>query len=171
MDPPAKDKLESANLSRLWDDLAGETVPAAKAVARLAAQPEKALALLKEKLRPAEVPDRKKILKLIDDLDDDTFVVRETAMRDLEKTLPPSVGLLREALATTQSLEIKNRLQRLLEPFEEETSLERLRQRRVLQAIERMNTAEARKLLETLAKGPKGVELTDEAATALRRRK
>jgi hypothetical protein len=171
VNPPTKDELTLADRTALWDDLGGDAVTAAKVVARLAARPDKAVPLLKEKLRSGEIPDRKKILKLIDDLDDETFAVREDATRALEKSLPGTAALLREALRTTESLEVKVRLQRLLEPLEDELSNDRLRLRRALQALERMHTPEAKTLLETLAKNPSGLDLADEAAAALRRRK
>jgi hypothetical protein len=170
-DAQAGDELTAAALNKLWDDLASDAPVAAKAVARLTRQPDKAVALLKEKLRPPEIPDRKKILKLIDDLDDDAFEVREKATGELEKSLPAAAGLLREVMAKTRSLEVKVRLERLLEPADEAAVADRLRQRRAVQALERMKAAEARALLETLAKRAATSDLADDAAAALRRMK
>jgi hypothetical protein len=166
---PLPEKLKPAELEGLWKDLADDqAATAARAVALLAARPQQAAALLKEQLKPPPRPDRARLRKLIDRLDDDAYAEREEASKELEKTLPGSAALLREALAATSSTEVRLRLKRLLAPYEGAGAPDRLRERRAVLALERMNTAEARALLETLTRSG-GPALAEEAAATLRR--
>jgi hypothetical protein len=75
---------------------------------------------------------------------------------------------LREALQGTPTEELRRQATRLLEKM---TSLsnERLRHVRAVEALEYMGTPEARKLLETVAKGAPEARLTHEAKASLER--
>jgi HEAT repeat protein len=96
--------------------------------------------------------DPKRVAKLIDDLGNDAFAVREQATKDL-RNLGPSIGpALRKAIEATDNLEAKRRLQRLLEAAGKSTAPELLRVGRALEALELMSEPEAREALKTLEK-------------------
>jgi hypothetical protein len=160
--------LKPKVVAELWEDLAKESGAAARAGFLLSAHPTHVVPFLKEKFKSPETPDRKKLLKLVDDLDDDLFDVREAAMKELAKTLPHSAAVLREALAKASSAEVKRRLDDLLAPLARATPAETLRHRRIVQVLERMRTREARALLQTLGQSP-NLDLAEDAAGALRR--
>jgi hypothetical protein len=69
------------------------------------------------------------------------------------------------------SAEVKRRAEVILEKYRAglSASPEGLRLVRSVEVLEHLGTAEARTLLETLAKGPAGAELTVEAKAALER--
>ena len=156
-----------------WDDLAA--VDAAKAYAaidRLAADPAKALPLLRQKLTPVIV-DPKWLAARLAELDHKKFTVREAAMRELEKVADAVESELRRALEKPPPLEVRNRLLQVLKHAEAvQTSVPptALVQRlRALAVLERIGSEEARALLCDLAAGAADARLTQEAAAALRR--
>jgi hypothetical protein len=158
-------------LDKLWADLQGVEAGAGyRAVAVLSAHPAEALAFLKGKLRPVPEPDRQRLQKLIADLDGHKFSVRERAAAELAKQVETAEPLLRQALAGRPSLELRRRVERLLEPLEGPAlPPERRRTWRALLAVERMGTAEARALLGELARGSDGAFQTVEARRSLAR--
>ena len=82
---------------------------------------------------------------LVADLDRDTFAVREKASQELEKLGESVVGALRAKLADRPALELRQRLERLLDKFDGKgLSAEQLRAVRAVQVLEHMGTAEAK---------------------------
>src|SRR5262249_32595872 len=87
----AKARLEVAapsakELEFLWTDLVGnDAARAYRAGWTLASAPEQALTLLTEKLQPVGEADAKRMTRLISDLDDANFAVRQTATQALTK--------------------------------------------------------------------------------------
>src|SRR5205823_1950115 len=79
--------LTASETERLWADLAGaDAAKAYRAVCTLGAVPEASLPLLREHLRPPPPPapvDTRKLARLLTDLDDNTFRVRQQASREL----------------------------------------------------------------------------------------
>jgi hypothetical protein len=67
------------------------------------------------------------------------------------------------------SLEVRQRIGRLLEQLEPEHSPPQLRLLRVVEAVEQMRTPKARQLLETWSKGIPTARLTREAKASLKR--
>src|SRR5262249_43418005 len=107
---------------------------------------------------------------LIRDLDSRRFGVRERATAALAKQIEQAEPLLREALARQPSLELRRRIERLLEPLARHVPTpERLRAIRALLAVERAGTGEGRALLERLSRGGAEGWLTREARAALQR--
>ncbi len=161
----------SRDLERLWDEL-GDADGAAgyRAVAVLAGHPALALPLLRARLRPEPELDRVRLARLLADLESRRFAVREGAATELERMAEAAEPLLREVLAGRPSLEMRRRLERILQPLEERVpSPARLRGLRALLAAERMATSEARAFVESLAGGSAGAWLTREAKQALGR--
>jgi hypothetical protein len=127
-------------------------------------------AFLEKQLRPATELDTKPILRLIADLDNDEFSVRQKASRELEKLGPEAEPVFRRTLEGEVSPEARRRLTKLLEqPLLPITSVEVLQNLRCVAVLERIGSPEARKVLERLAKGAPLAPLTREAKTALNR--
>src|SRR5262249_6432375 len=79
-------KLSPEQLGALWDDLKGKDAAAAyRAVWKFAAGGQRAVSFLGERLRPAPRGDAKRIARLIADLDNKRFAVRQGATTALEK--------------------------------------------------------------------------------------
>jgi WD40 repeat protein len=152
-----------------WADLDKQDAEQAyRAVRRLAASP----AALRDRLRPVEVVDEKRVVRLIADLDGDTFTRREQAAGELEALGEGALPACRKALEGQPAPELRRRLEALLDKqawAEWDVTPERLRETRALEALELAGTAEARRILEQLAAGVAGARRTEEARAALRR--
>jgi hypothetical protein len=130
------------------------------------AVPDQATALLAKELRPARVPDAKRMELLIADLDSEMFKVRDQATRELEKLGDVVAPALRQALAANPTLERKQRLESLLEKF---SSSQRLCTLRAVQVLEQLGTRPSRELLARLAEGVPEALVTREARAAAQR--
>jgi RNA polymerase sigma factor (sigma-70 family) len=161
--PPA---LESE-----WGDLLGDdAMKAHRAGWALAAAPKQALPLLREVLKPVKPADEKRIAQLIKDLDADDFDAREKASAELEKIGEPAAPALRKALEGTPTAELRIRATQLLDKFGGKVvSADALRRERALEVLEHVGGAEARALLEEIAKGAPEAALTQQAKAALTR--
>jgi WD40 repeat protein len=140
-----------------------------KAQQTLASAPRSALEFLRRRLRPVVAPEPELVQRLIADLDSESYPVRERAMRQLEQLGDGTEVYLRRALRQRPSLELRRRVERLLETLTS-TSPRHLRDGRLLEVLEWLDTAESRRLLEELAGGAADVWLTCEAKAALKRR-
>src|SRR5262249_22632415 len=108
--------------------------------------------------------------RLLADLESDQFPVRNRASRELEALAELAEPELRAALAGKPSLELRGRLQKLLETLEQRTpSGAQLHALRALEVLEYMRTEEAQQLLTALAKGAPEARFTQEAKAALAR--
>jgi hypothetical protein len=163
-------ELSQPELETEWSALRGEDAAKAhRAVWLLAADPKHALPLLKEQLRPVPAGEEKQLARLIAQLDDDSFEVREKATQELAK-LPGAESALRKALDGTASAEVRERARFALEARERaESSAEWAAALRALEVLEQLGTPEARDWLRTLAKGEPRARLTQEAKAALKR--
>jgi RNA polymerase sigma factor (sigma-70 family) len=162
--PPPKD------LDTAWTDLAAPDAKVGFAAIRfLTERPAASLPLLAEKLKPVLVPDRAALRSLLERLDSPRFAEREKATKELAALADAAEADLREA-AASGSAEVRSRLGPVLAGLEP-TKLtgERLRAARAVEALERIGTAEARKLLTALARGAPGARLTRDAKEALAR--
>jgi WD40 repeat protein len=158
----------------LWDDLASDDARKAyQAVHALAAGRTLAVPFLKARMQPI-VADPKRIARLIADLDDDAFAVRERATAELEKMGTLARPALTKALATKPPLEARRRIQGLLDRLmdhvlESIVPGECLRTLRALEVLERIGTPEARQVLRAMADGTPEAWLTQEAKAAQER--
>ena len=158
-----------AELEGLWADLSGKDAARAyRALGRLALSPDVALPRLRACLRPAAAGYRQHLGRLVKDLDDDEFAVREKASEELAKLGADAEWALREALRGRPSAELRRRAERLL-ARRPALAPERLRELRALELLERLESPEARALLERLAQGDADAPLTRDAKAALRR--
>jgi hypothetical protein len=164
-------ELSGPALEAEWADLAGDDAfKAHKALWALASAPKQSLPLLREVLKPVKPADDKRIAQLIKDLDADDFDARETASAELEKVGEPAGPALKKALEGTPSAELRLRVTRLLERFGGQVvSADMRRRERAMEALEQMGGAEAKALLEEIAKGAPEAALTQEAKAAVKR--
>jgi RNA polymerase sigma factor (sigma-70 family) len=161
--------LPEGDANRLWAALASDNSAAAfAAVRKLAADPERAAALLREHLQPAPPLDEARLRRLLADLDADRFPVRKQAAVELTKLAPDVEAALRRAWEGAASDEVRTSLGKILATLAVPTGAN-LRERRSLEAREQAGSPSAVELLETLAKGAPSARLTDEAAAALKR--
>jgi WD40 repeat protein len=153
-----------------WRDLAADGSASYAAVWKLALSPKQSVPLLREKIRPAKAVDATNVPRWVADLDDDDFAVREKATKSLRGVGEAARPALEKALAHSPSAEVRSRAGSLLAKLDDEVpGAEELRELRGLEALEAIGTAEARGVIEGLAKGPPGTRLTREAKAALER--
>ena len=165
-----KQALTSADLEKCWADLLSEDGPTVNgAFWDLAMAPKQSIPFIHEQMRPLFGGDAQRAAKLIVDLDDDSFDVREHASAALAAMGPTIAPLLTHALAATQSAEVRHRLRELLTKSKETIPWERERLRvfRALTALQESAAPAGRELLEETAKGAVEPELRQAAREAL----
>jgi RNA polymerase sigma factor (sigma-70 family) len=161
---------DAAGLAALWADLAStDAHQAYRAYQLLLAAGDPAVSVLRANLRPAAAADPRQIARLVADLDHERFVVRDQATRELRALGPLAQPALNAALAANPPLELRRRLESLLESCDLAKSPRQLREVRAVEVLEHLGTPAARKLLEALAGGATEARLTQEAKAALRR--
>jgi WD40 repeat protein len=165
-------KLKTAALSpkELRDSraaLAGDDAAQAyRAIWSLTAAPEQTLPLLKEHLRPLPGADPKETARRIADLDNDHFDVREKAQKELGEQGELVESALRKTLDERPSLEVRRRIEQLLEKLNTPRTLQEYR---AIEVLERIGTSEAEKVLKEVAQGAPAARLTQEAKASLDR--
>ncbi len=164
--------LAGPSLEGEWTDLAGDDgLKVHKAVWELASDPKESLPLLRSVLKPVAEGDEKRIAQFVKDLDSDDFDTREKASAELARVGEPAAPALRKALEGTPSAEMRVRITHLLDGFGgKAASADVVRRERAMEVLEHIDGAEAKALLEELAKGAPEAALTREAKAALKRR-
>jgi WD40 repeat protein len=168
---PLRAGLGAGGLDGLWTDLAGDDAGKAfEVILALSADPKQVTPFLRERLRPA-VPVAPAVLdRWIADLQSDKYSERAKASEALEKLGDLAVPSLTKVLAGRPTLEARRRAEKLLDRLTGgPLSGEQVRLVRALEVLERQGTAEARGVLETLARGAPGALPTREAQAALDR--
>jgi hypothetical protein len=164
-------ELQQARSELLWE-LLGErdAAKAYLAICVLTGRPVEAVALIGKDLEPApvvtDVPAE--IRRLIARLDAASFREREAAAKSLVDFGPETEALLKAALASKPSLEVRLRLERILESLRE-PSPQQIRGIRAIEILERVGSVEAQRLLRRLASGRPGHPLTEDARATLGR--
>jgi RNA polymerase sigma factor (sigma-70 family) len=159
---PSRRELEAC-----WADLGGaDAVRAYRAIRVLAGAPVPGVAFLAERLKPVRAADPGRMRTLIADLGSGEFARREKAGKQVEQLGFAAEPALRQTLAGRPSLEVRRRVQRLLEKL---GGVPTLRVTRAVEALELMASAEARRHLQALARGAGESRLTLEARAALQR--
>jgi WD40 repeat protein len=163
--------LSDSELESLWGDLAGEEgVAVHRAVWALAAAPGAAAFLERRLLPPIPPAEPGRFEQLLADLDSPRYAVREQATQLLRRYGPLAEPALRRRLAEQPGAEPRRRVQQLLTRLTEPAAAnERLQAQRGVEVLERIGTAEARRLLKELAQGAAEHWLTQEAREALTR--
>jgi RNA polymerase sigma factor (sigma-70 family) len=163
-------ELTAKALASLWHDLGDADAGIAdRAIWRLVAAPKQALPLLQKNLPPTPAPDPA-WRAWVKDLGSEKFAVRDKASRDLEALEEQAYPLLKEALAASPPLEMRQRIERLLDRLKYPlTSPKMIRAVRAVEILEHIGTAQARQVLYELAQGGPGARLTEEARASLQR--
>jgi WD40 repeat protein len=157
-----------AEIDACWTDLLKDDPRTAyAAINRLVAAPAKTLSLLRKHLHPVTI-DAQWLEERLTALDSDEFAIREKATRDLTAIAEAIEPRLRRAMTKDTSLEMRRRLQAILEtPRHLAPPAETVRRLRAVAVLEGLATEEARALLRELAKGEAGDRLTRAAKEAL----
>lgn len=163
---PALVNLTEEQLAALGRDLVdGDSAKAYKAVRLLANSPQGVAYL-----QPKEDANAARVKKLIVQLDDDEFEVRDKAHKELEGMGTAVFPLLRNVLRNQPSPEVKAHIIQILGPSkDQESPTELLRSQRTMEALEFAGTADALKALKALASGDVKDSLVQEAKAALAR--
>ncbi|MHB1422290.1 MAG: sigma-70 family RNA polymerase sigma factor [Gemmataceae bacterium] len=160
-------RLSAEKLDSCWTDLAhADAARAYRSIVALTGSPKETVAFLKERLSPVKAIEQKRVTLLVAALDSDQFVERDKAMTELEKLGLAVEPALREALKAKPSLEIRRRIEAILEKL---AAAPRLRFLRALEVVEHIATPEARQLLESLSQGTAELWPTRDAKASLAR--
>lgn len=164
--------LPAADRAGAWDRLGSQPAKeATKTMAALAADPDGAVALLSERMKPAPAAEPATLDRIFRELDNPAFAVREKASRELADLGPGAVAGVRERLAKTSSAEVRGRAEAFLKKYTaEDLTPDRVRYLRALEVLSAANTPAARRLVESLAGGAADVWATEAARQALRGR-
>jgi WD40 repeat protein len=152
---PPTDKLDTERLNALWSDLRSEdAVRAYQAMGVLARHPIESVPFLRKTIMPRPEPEPELLAGLIAMLDEEDFALREKASTELGLIGFRAEPALRRALQGKPSPEVRRRLKELVAQLEERSSgPEKIRLIRTVEALERMGTPDARKLLQDLQAG------------------
>jgi RNA polymerase sigma factor (sigma-70 family) len=164
--------LPGGEREKLWTALLDVDTPEGyRAFYTMIASPGQAVPFLRERLRPAPAVDARRIARLIAQLGDERFAVREKASAGLAQLGDVAEPALRKAQADPQtSAEARQRIKHLLErPVEQILSRPQRRALRAVDVLEQVGTPEARDVLQQLAHGADQSALTRAAKAALRR--
>jgi WD40 repeat protein len=146
--------LTDRELERLWQDLGGRDAEKAyRAIWALVGQPGRVGPFLKRKLgAPGATPAR--VRRLIAELDSDEFTTREKASRELQRLGQLVRPALRHALDRRPSLEATSRIEGLLRKLQgDDLGPAEVRISRALEVLARVDTPQARRLLEEFTGG------------------
>jgi RNA polymerase sigma factor (sigma-70 family) len=166
--PAVADWNDRRAADQLWNDLRGDDAARAyRALCLLTRTPAESVTFLKEQLGQMTPLDPKRVEKLIANLDSPQFETRNMAHQELRNLGSAAEPFLRQALANQPPLEARRRMEKLLEdlPLSAGTRVVL----RSVELLERLGTAEARQLLETVAGGLPQGQATHEARAALYR--
>jgi WD40 repeat protein len=155
-----------------WADLAGDNAAKAyQAISHLSALPDSTVKFLQKHLKPTQPVAAGRIDKLITDLDDQQFEVRQKASAELERLGELTVPAARKILQGKPTAETRRRLEQLLSDVDSRIYLagDRLQTLRAIEVLERIGSADARQLLQKLANGGSGSLQTEQAIESLKR--
>jgi RNA polymerase sigma factor (sigma-70 family) len=162
---------KDAEVRACWEELAGsDAAKAFDAILALAADPAQTLLFLQPRLKTAPPVDGKRAQLLIAQLDGEQYKVRENAAAELRQMGEQVLPLLEKTLAANPPLELRRRLEAVREYLSSLTLTgDRLRLVRSVEVLESIGSAQARKVLQSLADGPTWALETQTAQAALRR--
>src|SRR5262249_40887790 len=136
----------------------------------LAADPVEAVATVKAHLKWTPPPSNDDVDRLVAQLDAEAFAARKAAAHELDRLGGLAVPRGRETPPRVQSAEVRRRLEGFLGENDRPGRLTgcRLQERRALELLEAVRTADARGALEQMAGGGDN-SLARDAAAALKR--
>ncbi|HKB04152.1 MAG TPA: hypothetical protein VKD90_18155 [Gemmataceae bacterium] len=162
--------LPAADRAAAWERLGSQAAKEAlKVMAALVADPDGAVTLIGERLKPVAAADPAALDRIFRDLDAASFAAREKASRELAELGVGAVAGARERVAKAQSAEVRGRAEAFLKKFAaEDLTPDRVRYLRALDVLAAADTPAARQLVERLAGGAAEVWETEAARQALR---
>ncbi len=171
--PRSAVKHSSGRLEKLWNELAGEDAAKAyRAVLDLAAAPEQSVPLLRQRLAAAAAikVDSERIARLLTQLDSAEFELREKASQSLQELGILAEPALRRALRDKPSLEVRRRLEQILDKLESGARPpDQLQILRAFEVLELIGSSEAEQVLRERSQGSPDSWLTHEAKASLAR--
>jgi WD40 repeat protein len=164
---PMTDEELTKQWARLLDK---DAVTAFDAIARLIDDPDRTVPFVNRQLAAEKSFDDAVIDRLIANLDAPVFKVRDEASRELAKLGWAAEQAMRKVLEAKPSVEVEDRLKRLIENLpEEKFDPISVFASRVTELLERVASPASRDLLTELAKGPASARITREANASLKR--
>ncbi len=164
-------ELSPEQLNAEWERLGSDADQAYQALWALVARPEQSVPLIRDRLPPVPPTDPDRLARLVTDLGSPRFTVRETATSELAQLGDRAGAGVRRAVLEASSPEVRRRAEALLEKLDPISSHEQLRGLRCVEALEKINSPEARKVLRGLAGGSRDSRLTRAAQASLDRMK
>jgi RNA polymerase sigma factor (sigma-70 family) len=162
--PPGK--LAEVDQAKLWKALAdADAAKAFQAICELIARPAEAVPIVENGWKSLPRATVQQMQKWIDDLDSKQFPVRDKATAELQRYGFSHEALLSQARDKASSLELRRRLDQLLDRQDPE----KLRRTRMLEVLERIGIGPARRLLQEFADQAEDTELSREAGAGLKR--
>jgi WD40 repeat protein len=172
-----RQQSEALDVGTHFKRLAGEDAERAYAsMWALLSDPEKTVSFLGDQNNLFARTDARAIQQWVEDLDSDEFAKRERASQELGLRLDEVESRLKKALQGRPSLELRRRINQLLEERGTGPTGRELQRLRVVEILERLAAQDAdatrlaaTTLLEKLAAGPAGARPTQEAKASLDR--
>jgi hypothetical protein len=163
-------RLSERALQDAWALFAGpDPAPVHARIWALVEAPAQAVAFLKGRLRPAATPART-VAQMVAELNHPRYRVRAKATADLQRLGERVRPALTKVLGGDPPLETRRRIEKVLQELgDSQRTPEDLRALRALEVLERIDTPEARGVLEALAGGDAAALITVEARAALAR--
>jgi hypothetical protein len=154
-----------------WDVLANQDAErAGRAVGLLIRQGDAAVSSLGRMLEPVRALAGQDFSRLLGELDDPRFAVRERASRELARAEHAAVPLMQSALRRGVSEEARRRLGQLTDRLAgREPPGDLLQRLRAVEVLEHIGTPAAKRLVRQLAAGAPNARLTEEAESTLSR--
>jgi WD40 repeat protein len=166
---PLSDAMRrETDAAKLWIAMcAGKGQASYLAMARLAAEPDAAVKTARLRLKPAAAPPAAALDRVLRDLGNTEFAVREAAERELDGYGEPAAELVNARLAKIDSPEARRRAEGFVKRWTGEVSPVRLADMRAIELLESLGTVESRAFLKELASGDASAWRTREAKRAL----
>jgi hypothetical protein len=162
-------KLSAKELDKSWAELAGQDAAAAyAAMCTLVAAPQDSVAFLRARLHPSPEISKERLQTLFTNLANSEFSVRQAAFNELKELGETITDHLRRATAENPELEVKRRVELLLEAARVPRA-DMLRRIRAIEVLEYIGSDDARQLLATISRGFPYARETKDAKAALER--
>ena len=171
---PDPDQQKPVDPPQIWERMASvEAADAYQAMSTLIASPENAVTFLAGHVDEAATgTDIARIKQLVQELNDDRFLVREAAHSELLKMRSSADAILRKALNETDSAEVHYRITRILAAPIDKSNLsdaDLRRMYRVVHALELIGSEAATVPLTKLADAHPEADIMQSAQAALQR--
>lgn len=162
-------QLTKDQLVTFWQQLSQpDGIKAHKAIWSMIANGNRTVTFLDRQLKKVEPVSEEQIAQWIRNLNDRKFAVREKAVKQLEMMAGRAEKPLREALSQRPALEMRRRVEALIQQIEKEMpSPAQLQALRSLEVLQQIGSTEAKKVLRRITKGDPDAILTQEAEMAL----